>query len=143
MSIVFTDGGSRKLKEAACAAYFLHPCGEHAGPKAHGRYLGQATNNEAEYSGLILALEIALAGGVKKLQVFADSLLIVNQVNGEWALKKEELRPYWTKATLLAEELDSFSISWVPREENKEADAEVNRVLNTLDVEKIWSPIQF
>lgn len=89
----------------------------------------EQTTNVAEYGGLVHALEIA--GPVMKngdiLEVRGDSQLVVRQMNGEYRLKKEHLRPYAHRAAELIETLRSRGISvvinWVPREENVEADA--------------------
>lgn len=82
------------------------------------------TSNQAEYLGLIFALTWCLAHGHRRVKVFGDSLLIVNQMTGEFKVKDEKLTPLHESASLLSETFEQFSIEWIPREENEEADRE-------------------
>lgn len=81
------------------------------------------TNNVGEYSGLLLALHLATSLDVEIIQIRSDSQLIVNQMLGKWPVKNEGLRPYFEAARKAAAKFDSITISWVPREKNKRADA--------------------
>lgn len=94
-----------------------------------GTYLGTATNNQAEWAGLVNGLEIAIKLGIKKLRVEGDSLLIVSQVLGTYKVKNAGLKPYYEKAILLIKEFDEFSIKHVLRKFNIHADGLANEVL--------------
>ncbi|HDY76266.1 MAG TPA: reverse transcriptase-like protein [Candidatus Marinimicrobia bacterium] len=85
-------------------------------------YFGDATNNEAEYSALIRGLQIALEMNVASINIFADSLLVVNQINGEFKVKHENMIPLHANASDLLSEFDSWEINHIPRDQNKVAD---------------------
>jgi ribonuclease HI len=95
-----------------------------------GKYIGRHTNNVAEYYALIAALDYALANGVKRLRVHSDSQLIVNQIKGLYKVKHPDLRPLHERAKKMAASLESFTIQYVPREQNREADAAANAALD-------------
>ena len=91
------DGASRgNPGPAGAGAVLIDPLGEVAAQLA--RYLGETTNNVAEYQALILGLQEAVRLGVKKLQVFADSELLVRQLNGQYRVKSPHLLPLWRLA---------------------------------------------
>lgn len=94
------------------------------------RYVGRATNNVAEYYALIAALDYAEAHGIRKLRVRSDSELLVRQMQGQYRVKSADLRPLHERARKLARRLDSFSIEYVPRTENQDADRLANEALN-------------
>jgi ribonuclease HI len=98
-----------------------------------GKYLGRATNNAAEYQALLCALEYASAHGTSHLRVRSDSELLVQQMQGGYKVKSGALRPLYERARKLAQGLESFSIEYVPREENREADRLANQVLDRTD----------
>lgn len=91
------------------------------------RFLGHATNNVAEYTALIIALEKAAALGATEVEVFTDSELMVKQIHGEYRVKNEGLKPLYQKVQELAAGFRSFDITHVAREKNKEADRLANR----------------
>ena len=86
------------------------------------RGLGIATNNVAEYSGLLAALEWAVARGHRQVQIRADSELLVKQMRGEYRVKHPGLQPLAARARLLVAQLEDVSFQHVRREQNKEAD---------------------
>src|SRR6202047_5336057 len=92
-----------------------------------GKYIGRHTNNVAEYYALIAAVDYALANGIKRLRVHSDSQLIVNQMKGLYKVKHPDLRPLHERAKKMAAGLESFTIQYVPREQNREADAAAKR----------------
>ena len=94
------------------------------------RSLGHATNNVAEYTGLIIGLEEALRRGVDDLDVRLDSLLVVQQMNGVWKIKHPGLRPLALRAGELLARFPRRTIAHVPRELNTLADAQVNRAID-------------
>jgi ribonuclease HI len=81
------------------------------------------SNNVGEYSGVILAMQTALDGGVKRLILRSDSQLIVNQVLGKWDCKNKDLATFLAIAQEGLKQFDKFQIEWVPREQNATADA--------------------
>jgi ribonuclease HI len=95
-----------------------------------GKYIGRHTNNVAEYYALIAALDYAMANGIKRLRVQSDSQLIVNQMKGLYKVKHPDLRPLHERAKKMAAGLESFTIQYVPREQNREADAAANAALD-------------
>ena len=94
------------------------------------RCLGATTNNQAEYRAIIAALEKAASIGAKQIALFSDSELVVKQINGQYKVKHAALRPLYLEVVKLAGALESFKISNVPRERNKEADALANKALD-------------
>ena len=84
--------------------------------------IGIATNNIAEYTSLLKALELALELGAREAEVYMDSELVVRQMKGQYKVKNEGLKPLYKRAHKLSSKFKEFSISHVPREENKEAD---------------------
>ena len=84
--------------------------------------LGVATNNVAEYNGLLAALKWAVDHGQQKVQVRADSELLVKQMRGEYRVKHPGLQPLAARARLLIGQLDDVTFQHVRREQNKEAD---------------------
>lgn len=117
----FVDGGARRNPgPAGWGAYILAADGTVLA-ELHGA-LGVATNNVAEYNGLLGALDWALGHGVSRLDVKADSLLLVEQMKGNYKVKNEGLKPLHAKARLLAAQLGRVTYTHVPREQNKDAD---------------------
>jgi len=96
-----------------------------------GKYIGRTTNNVAEYYALIAALDYAAASGIKRLRVFSDSQLIVNQIKGLYKVKHPDLRPLHERAKKQAASLETFTIQYVPREQNRDADDLANAALDS------------
>ncbi len=95
-----------------------------------GKYLGHATNNVAEYYGLISALDYAAGHGIRRLRVRSDSELLVQQMKGRYKVKSATLAPLHERAQKLARGLEYFSVEHVRRELNKEADKLANEALD-------------
>ncbi len=93
-------------------------------------YLGETTNNVAEYRGLIAALEQALALGAAELRVHTDSELVQRQVTGVYRVRQPHLQDLVARVRQLAGKLAGFEIVHVPREENREADRLANRAMD-------------
>ncbi|MCI4370342.1 MAG: ribonuclease HI family protein, partial [Thermoplasmata archaeon] len=84
----------------------------------------RATNNVAEYVGAIRALEFLASVGYRgPVLVFGDSQLVIRQMSGEYEVRAEHLRPYHQHLTALVERVGDVQFTWVPREENRRADA--------------------
>jgi probable phosphoglycerate mutase len=93
-------------------------------------FLGVKTNNFAEYSGLLAALEYALSHGHPRLRVVADSELMVKQMKGQYQVKSPDLRPLWEEAKRRAARLERFEIQHVLRGKNKRADGLANQAMD-------------
>ncbi|MDE3000494.1 MAG: ribonuclease HI family protein [Gemmatimonadota bacterium] len=93
----------------------------------HSEYIGNATNNVAEYKALIYGLEIARRYRVTRVSVISDSELMVRQLNGEYRVKNENLLPLYRCARELAGRFDEFRIRHVSRTENRHADRLANQ----------------
>jgi ribonuclease HI len=104
-------------------------------------FLGITTNNVAEYTALVEALEAAREEGASRLDVFSDSLLLVNQMNGVYRVKHPNLIPLYQKAIRVARGFSSFSVSHVRREHNREADRLANEAMDRrIEIEVERSP---
>jgi len=124
--LLMVDGAARgNPGEAGCGAAIYDDTG--AVVKELSRYLGHATNNVAEYEGLLLGLEALLELGRKKIVVQSDSQLLVRQLNGEYRVKDEKLKVLHQRALALLRQFDSYRILHVRREMNKLADRLANR----------------
>lgn len=129
-----TDGGARgNPGPAGIGVLLLSDSGKVIGEIARG--IGVATNNEAEYAALIAGLEMARDEGVKELDVFLDSQLVVSQVKGEWKIKKDHLRPLAVKARSLLDGFERASLSHVKRAENADADALANQGMDSAELD--------
>ena len=95
-----------------------------------GEYIGQATNNVAEYKGLISGLKIAKKYLPCSIILHLDSELIVRQLLREYKTKDETLRAYFEFANLMLSEFDRFEIKYIPREKNKAADKLANLAID-------------
>jgi len=93
-------------------------------------YLGQTTNNVAEYQALLHGLRFALARGAREVDVFSDSELLVRQIEGRYRVKHPNLQPLFREARGLLARFARARVSHVPRERNREADALANRALD-------------
>ena len=126
---LYADGGARGNPGPAGSGAVL--IDEHGVVIAElRRSLGHATNNVAEYTGLIIGLEEALRRGVDDLDVRLDSLLVVQQMKGIWKIKHPGLRPLALRAGELLARFPTRTIEHVPRELNTLADAQVNRAID-------------
>jgi ribonuclease HI len=94
------------------------------------KYIGRATNNVAEYYGLIAALDYAQSSGVRALRIESDSELLVRQMRGHYKVKSAYLRPLFERAKKMSQTFDSFRIDHVYRDQNSEADALANEALD-------------
>ena len=91
--------------------------------------IGQTTNNQAEYRAIIAALEKATRLGAKQVDIHSDSELVVRQINGGYRVKKATLKPLHQKVKQLLSQFESFTITHIPRQQNKEADSLANMAL--------------
>jgi ribonuclease HI len=127
---IHTDGGARGNPGPAAFAYVIQRDGAPAIEEAG--CIGEATNNQAEYTALIRALEHAARLGSKHpLRIHSDSELLVKQMNGEYRVKDEGLKPLYEQARRLASRFDSVSIRHIPRAQNTWADRLYNSALDS------------
>jgi len=96
-------------------------------------YLGEATNNVAEYQALLAALEYALRNHYRRIHVQTDSELLALQIQGVYKVKNPGLKPLHQRAGQMIARLESFSIQPVPREQNREADRLANQALDAVE----------
>lgn len=125
---IHIDGGSRGNPGAAAYAVVLTRDG--AQPVEEAQTIGTATNNVAEYTGLVRGLELAADLGVKQLAVMSDSELLVKQMNGEYRVKNAELQELYRQASELRNRFDGVTLAHVRREMNKRADFLCNEALD-------------
>ena len=124
--ILYTDGASRgNPGEAGAGAVLLD--GERRPLASRALYLGQCTNNVAEYRALLAGLELALQHGCEQLTIFLDSELIVRQISGQYKVKNVHLQPLFLQAKSLLQRLRGWRIKHVPRAENAQADQLANQ----------------
>ena len=95
-----------------------------------GRYIGEATNNVAEYRAVLLGLELARSLGARSVEVVNDSELVARQIGGQYKVKNKGLRPLWQEAMTSLRQFDSWSVKNVPRALNARADELVNQALD-------------
>ncbi len=127
--IVFTDGGSRGNPGPAALGVAIFDDTKKLIAK-HGHYLGEQTNNYAEYSGLIFALKEARRLGGQNVQCFLDSELIVRQMSGQYRVRNQDLLPLFEEVKRLACDFQKITFQHVRREKNKVADEMVNAALD-------------
>ncbi len=126
---LYVDGGARGNPGPAACGYILkEPEGKII--ESEGIFLGETTNNIAEYTGLLKGLQCARKHNIKALHIFSDSELMVKQIIGEYKVKSSNLQPLYHQIQRLLLSFDRWQIRHIPRELNKEADALVNRVLD-------------
>jgi ribonuclease H / adenosylcobalamin/alpha-ribazole phosphatase len=131
--IVEADGGARGnpgpagygavVREAATGEVLMETA----------QAIGVATNNVAEYSGLVAGLQAAADLGAVEVEVRMDSKLVVEQMSGRWQIKHPGLRPLAVKAAALVRRFDTVRFVWVPRERNRRADALANAAMDGKD----------
>ncbi len=129
--VIYTDGGARGNPGPAGAGAIAYD-GEKVAFEMK-KYLGpKQTNNYAEYEAVALALTEAKERGFgrRPVEIRMDSKLVVEQVLGNWKIKEPTLKPLAAKVHMLLKEFSGFTFTYVPREQNKEADRLVNEALD-------------
>lgn len=129
---LYTDGGSRGNPGPSALGYAIFDNTDKIIEK-NSRYLGVATNNQAEYQALKEGLEASRILGVKKIDVFIDSLLVVNQLKGLYKVKNSDLIPVNQSVRRILKEFESYGLSHIPREQNSIADGMVNECLDEVE----------
>jgi ribonuclease HI len=126
---LFTDGGSRGNPGPSAIAFVICKMDDTVVEKS-GSYIGETTNNQAEYQALKAGLERTQQLGVRELLVNMDSELVVKQINGQYKIKNAELLPHHSAIKKLAGNFEQIDFAHVPRALNAIADKEVNRILD-------------
>jgi ribonuclease HI len=127
--VAYCDGGSRgNPGPAGFGVYIQDSTGKVLAELS--QYLGTHTNNFAEYSALLAALEFAITHGHKSLRVISDSELMVKQMKGQYRVNSPELRPLYEEARRRVPQLDHFQIQHVLREKNRHADRLANLAMD-------------
>ena len=127
--VVHVDGGARgNPGPAAVAAVATTPDGDDVGER--NEYIGEATNNVAEYRAVLLALELAKELGANEIEVVNDSELVARQIGGEYKVKHAGLKPLHAETMEKLREFDSWAVRNVRREHNVRADELVNEALD-------------
>jgi ribonuclease HI len=130
--VIYFDGGARgNPGPAAIGAVVLDPLTDPPARLASvSEYIGETTNNVAEYRALIAGLEAAAATPARMVRVRGDSKLVIEQVAGRWRVKQPHLRPLHAKVRDLLSQYEQIDLAHVRREYNGDADALVNAALD-------------
>ena len=125
---IYIDGAARGNPGESGIGVFIKE--SHDSIREIKKYLGTKTNNQAEYTALITALESALDLSEKQVRVFTDSMLVANQMNGLWKVKHADIIPLNKQAKTLFKNYKDISIQHIPREQNSEADRLANLAID-------------
>ena len=126
---IYVDGGSRGNPGPSGAGVVILGSGGKR-LKEISKYIGETTNNIAEYNALLYGLEEALMLRIDEIVVNLDSELVARQLTGDYRVKDPGLKPLFERAMNMLKSFKSFEIRHIEREENKEADKLVNRAIN-------------
>lgn len=136
---IFSDGGSRGNPGPSAAGYIIINNLQEVITEG-GEYLGITTSNQAEYQAVRLGLERALELGYKKVDFKIDSMLVVNQMKGQYKIKNRELWPIHERIRILMNDFDRVTFTHVNREFNQLADGIVNKTLDAHARERATEP---
>ena len=132
--VIHTDGGARGNPGPSAIGVVINCAGD---IKKYGEYIGEATNNEAEYQAVIFALKKLkqLIGKEKakseaEVEIHLDSELLASQLNGEYKIKEKNLQQLFLEVWNLRQDFKSVSFKYIPREDNRGADKLVNQALD-------------
>ena len=128
---LYTDGGARgNPGPAAIGIVVKNEKGEVI--KEIGKYIGETTNNEAEYRALLDGLDSILEKDVENVDCFLDSQLVVRQLNGEFKVKSMNIKRFWKEVKRMERNFKKITYTHIERGKNGEADSLVNEVLDSL-----------
>jgi ribonuclease HI len=123
---IYSDGASRgNPGPSGIGAVILDPSGKPVHEIA--RYIGEVTNNVAEYEALLAALHYCVEKKISPVEILADSQLMIRQLSGQYRVKHENIKPLYRKAQEYLSRLEIRGYQHVPREQNKEADRLANQ----------------
>jgi len=126
---VYTDGGSRGNPGPSAAGGVIFSS-EHKQLAEVSKYLGIQTNNYSEYTSLIITLQKCIELNIKNVEVYMDSKLVIEQLNGNWKVKNEPLKILFDTVKELLKSFQQISFRHIKREFNKHADSLVNKCLD-------------
>ncbi len=126
---VYTDGASRGNPGPSGIGYYIIGA-DGRELKRGGEFLGMSNSRLAEYYGLKEGIEQAIELGLKRVSFISDNLMMVNQMNGVYKVKNQDLMQVYFDVLELLKNFESYSFTHVPRSQNKEADTEANRVID-------------
>jgi ribonuclease HI len=127
---VYSDGASRGNPGLAGAGAVLADPATGVVLTRLKRFLGAQTNNVAEYEAVLLGLRGALELGVKEVEVYADSQLMIRQLDGQYAVKAPGIKPLYAQAMALLKQFEKVKLVHIPREQNTDADDMSNRAID-------------
>lgn len=126
---LYSDGAARGNPGLAGAgAVLVEPSGQVVDKL--GKFLGRQTNNYAEYQGMLMGLKRARELGVREVEVFADSELMIRQLGGRYQVKSPSLRPLYLETLQVLNDFERVKLVHVPREMNRAADEMSNRAID-------------
>lgn len=127
--VLFCDGGARGNPGPAGAGAVLY---DEAGNvlDRRGEYLGRATNNTAEYRGVLLGLELARRHGLREIRLRLDSELVVRQLTGQYRVRHPELLGLWDEVKRQLRAFTVWDVAHIPRKQNAAADKLVNEAID-------------
>ena len=125
---IYTDGGARGNPGPAGIGVVIFDGKKKL--KEFKKYIGTATNNVAEYTAVLYALQEALMQKAEEVELNMDSELVAQQLKGEYRVKNANIKPLFEQALHLISGFKKVSIKRIPREANKEADKLVNKAIN-------------
>lgn len=128
--VIYTDGASRGNPGPASLGFTVSS-GNGETVFEYGEAIGEQTNNVAEYTAVLRALDLAVRNGVKELELRSDSQLLVRQLAGIYKVKAEGLKPLFLECLSLARRIPKIQFTHVPREENRRADELANMALDS------------
>ena len=140
-AVMYADGGSRGNPGPSASGYVLYQADDHGHPTKkifeEGVYLGITTNNQAEYTAIILGLRKAHELGFTIVDARLDSELAVKQINRIYKVKNPDIAKRFFEVHEARQPFSKTSFTHIPREKNKEADAMVNLALDEQAAKKI------
>lgn len=128
--LIYIDGGSRGNPGPAACAAVLKTADDGQTVLEDAKFLGQATNNVAEYEGLLLGLRLAARLQATEIEVRSDSELLVRQMTGQYRVRNTGLRKLHRLAREALDAFSSVEIRHLPRDQNTDADALLNKALD-------------
>lgn len=131
--IIHIDGGSRGNPGPAGVGVMLQWDDQDAPFHEAGYFLGEATNNFAEYQGLLKALDVAFAAEARTLEINSDSQLLVRQLLGQYRVKSPNIKPLYQQAVDSLKRFEQWNINHIYRDKNKRADQLANMAMDAID----------
>jgi len=127
--VVYTDGGARGNPGPAAIGLVIYN-EKRKLIKKYSKFVGEMTNNQAEYTAIVYGLKEAKKIGAKEIDFYLDSELLVGQLNRKFKIKNLELGRVFVKIWNLSQDFKKVNFYYLPREKNKEADQLVNQTLD-------------